>query len=81
MLHIRVWKVQSNFSLEKFIQQHRNTFVSMQSRAEYFQYQLPTEHTRVGYLLAGIQCNDAGLQAAMASAQIETSPLGKRNIF
>ena len=31
MLHTRVWKGQINFSLEKFIQKHRNTFVSMQS--------------------------------------------------
>ena len=33
----------------------------------------------MGYLIAGIQCNDAGLQAAMASFQINTSPLGNRN--
>ena len=35
----------------------------------------------MGYLLVGIQCNDSGLQATIASVQIDTSPLGKRNSF
>jgi hypothetical protein len=80
LLHTREWKGQSNYTLERFIQQHRTAFVSMQSCAQYVEYQLPTEHTRVGYLLAGIQCNDAGLQAAMASVKLDTAPItGKRN--
>ena len=53
----------------------------MQFCAEYVQYQIPTEHTQVGHLLAGIQCNDAGLQDAMASVKIYMNPSGKRNIF
>jgi hypothetical protein len=57
-------------------------FVSMQSCAEYVEYQVPTEHTRVGYLLEGIQCNNAGLQAAVASIKLDTTPVtGKRNDF
>jgi hypothetical protein len=82
LLHTREWKGQSNYTLERFVQQHRTAFVSMQSCAEYVEYQLPTEHTRVGYLLDGIQCNDAGLQAAMASIKLDTTPVtGKRNDF
>jgi hypothetical protein len=82
LLHTHIWKGQSNYSLEKFVQHHRTAFVSMQSCAQYVEYQLPTEHTRVGYLLEGIQCNDAGLQAAMASVKLDTTPLtGKRNDF
>jgi hypothetical protein len=54
----------------------------MQSCADYVEYQLPTEHTRVGYLLDGIQCIDPGLQAAMASIKSDTTPTtGKRNNF
>ena len=41
----RVWKGQSNFSLEKFIAQHCNAFVSMQACAEHIQYQLPNGHS------------------------------------
>jgi len=81
LLHTREWKGQSNFTLERFVQQHRNAFVSMQQCALYVQYQLPTEFTRVGYLLEGIQCNDPGLQAAMASVQTSTLPTGLRNDF
>jgi hypothetical protein len=82
LLHTQEWRGQSNYTLERFIQQHRTAYVSMQSCAQYVEYQLPTEHTRVGYLLAGIQCNDAGLQAAMASVRLDTAPLtGKRSDF
>ena len=67
ILHTRVWKGQSSFPLEGFIAQHHNAFVSMQQCAEHIAYQLPNEHTGVGYLLEGIHCSDPGLQAAMAS--------------
>lgn len=81
LLHSRKWRGQSNFSLEAFIAQHRNAFVSMQACAEHIPYQLPNEHSRVGYLLSGIQTTDAGLQAAMASVETDSGPTGKRNNF
>jgi hypothetical protein len=74
LLHTHVWRGQSNFTLERFVQQHRNAYVSMESCSQHVQYQLPTEHTR-------IQCNDAGLQAVMASINIDTVPGGKREDF
>ena len=81
LLHTRVWRGQSSFPLEGFIAQHRNAFVSMQQCAEHIAYQLPNEHTRVGYLLEGIQCSDPGLQAAMASVRMDDGPNGMRNDF
>ena len=81
LLHTRVWKGQSTFPLEDFIGQHCNAFVSMQQCAEHVEYQLPNEHTRVGYLLEGIQCSDVGLQAAMASVRTDDGPTGMRNTF
>ena len=81
LLHTRIWKGQSNFLLEHFISQHRNTFVSMSACAEHVQYQLPNEHSRVGFLIDAIQCADAGLQAAMASVKTDNSPNGLRNNF
>ena len=71
LLHTRVWKGQSNFSLEKFIAQHHNAFVSMQACAEHIQHQLPNGHSRVGFLLDTIQTSGAGLQAAMASIRTD----------
>jgi predicted RNA-binding protein YlxR (DUF448 family) len=45
LLRMRKWKGQSNFSLGKFIAQHRNAFVSMQQCAQHVQFQLPNEFT------------------------------------
>ena len=81
LLHTRVWKGKSNFSLENFISQHRNAYVSMQASAEHVQYQLPNEHSRVGFLLEAIQYSDPGLEAAMASIKTDNGLEGMRNNF
>ena len=81
LLHACVWKGQLNFQLEGCIAQHRNAFVSMQQCAEHIAYQLPNEHTRVGYSLEGIQCPDPGLQAAMVSMRADNSTNGMRCDF
>lgn len=81
LVHTRVWKGQSNFSLEKFIAQHRNAYVSMRECAQHIDFQLPNEHTRVGYLLTAIQCSDPTMQAALANVTGDDGPTGKRNNF
>jgi hypothetical protein len=53
----------------------------MQAAAERVTYQLPNEHSTVGYLLEAIQCSDVGLQAAMASIKIDQTADGLRNNF
>ena len=81
LLHTRIWKGQSNCSLENFISLHRNAYVSMQASAEHVQYQLPNDYSRVGFLLEAIQCSDPGLQAAMASIKTDNGLEGMRNNF
>ena len=81
LLHTRKWKGQSNFSWEAFVSQHRNAFVSMTACSNHVQYQLPNEHSRVGFLLEAIECSDAGLQAAMASVKTDNGANGMRNDF
>jgi hypothetical protein len=71
LLHTREWKGQSNFNLERFIAQHRDAYVSMQAAAKHVTHQLPNKHSQVSYLLEAIQCNDAGMQAAMASIKTD----------
>ena len=44
-------------------------------------YQLPNEHSRVGFLPEVIQCSDPGLQAAMASIKTDNGLEGMRNKF
>jgi len=53
----------------------------MEACAEHVAYQLPNETTRVTYLLDAIQCNDASLQAAMASVKQDQGPNGRMNNF
>ena len=81
LLDTCVWKGQSNFSLEHFISQHCNAYVSMSACAEHIQYQLPNEHSCVGILIDAIQCADAVLQATMASAKTDNGLNGLQNNF
>jgi hypothetical protein len=81
VLHTRTWKGQSNFSLESFISQHRNAYVYMEACAEHVQYQLPNQHSRVGFLFDAIQNNDAGMQAAIDCVRTDDGPTGKRSDF
>mgnify|MGYP001106517421 CR=1 FL=1 len=81
-LQNRKWKGQSHHTLEKFIAQHRSHFEQMKQSAEYTQFQLPEEYTRVTYLLDNIECQDPELQAAMANCREDTRPtVGKMNNF
>ena len=68
-------KGQSNFSLDKFITQHRNAFVSIQQCSFHVAIQLPNEYTRVGYLLDTIETSDDSLQAAMALVRNDANSL------
>ncbi len=78
----RIWKGNSNFSLEKFIEQHRSAYISMQQCSEHVTYQLPDEYTRVRYLLDAIQSTDPELQASIAAIRLDTTgPTAKRNNF
>ena len=49
--------------------------------AEHVQYQLPNEHSHIGFLLDAIQCADARLQAAMASVKTDNGLDGIHNHF
>ena len=55
----------------------------MQACAVHVEYQLPNEHTRVGYVLDAIENTHAPLLAAMANIEEDTAtnPPGKRNHF
>ena len=80
-LHTRKWKATGHYTLDSFCSMHRNAYVSMTQCAEHVTFQLPNEHSRVGYLLEAIECNDAPLQAALASIRTDQSPEGMRNDF
>jgi len=80
-LKTRVWKGNTTFSLEKFIEQHRASYITMTQAANHIPFQLPNERTRVTYLMDAIQCSDATLQAALAAIKMDNDPNGMRNDF
>ena len=67
------------YSLEKFTGIHRSFYVQLQEAVEHVNFQLPTQHTRVGYLIDNIQNADPDLRAAIASIRINTE--GMRDDF
>ena len=82
LLHARKWKGTGNFTLEHFIAQHRNAYVTITHAAEQVPYQLPNEATRVRYLLEGIETQDAQLLTAIEAVRGDQTPVtGKANNF
>lgn len=67
------------YSLEKFTGLHRASFISLEEAALHINFQLPTEHTRVGYLLDNITSVDPDLRAALANVRANTNNM--RNDF
>ena len=54
------------FSLENFTGLYQSSFFKLQEADEHIAFQLPTGHTRVGYLLDKTQNNNPNLRAANA---------------
>ena len=67
------------YALESFCSQHRAKFQQLEEASQHLNFQLPNEHTRVGYLLNNIQNSDPALQAALASIRQDKD--GLRNKF
>ena len=67
------------FGLDKFTNLHRTAYVSLEEAALHVTFQLPNEHTRVGYLLDNITSSDPALQAALSSVRADTN--GMRGDF
>ena len=66
---------------QKIVQQHRNAYVSMETCTAHVQYQVPNEHTRVGYFLDALESQHPPLLAAMEKIEEDNGDTGKRNNF
>ena len=78
---MREWKVQRNYTLERFVSEHHNTFVSMQAASEHLHFQIPNENSLVGYLPTAINCVNTVLQAEIESIKTDKTPTGLRTNF
>ena len=63
------------------MQHHRNAYVSKQGCTAYVQYQLPNDHTRVGYFLDALESQQPPLLAAMTNIEEDNGIAGKQNDF
>ena len=60
------------YSLEKFTNLHRTSFIQLEEAATHTNFQFPNNHTRVSYLIDDIINNDPDLRAAIASIRVNT---------
>ena len=81
LLHNNKWKGTGNYTLERFCASHRNAMEQLRLASNHVPYQLPEEHTRVGYILDAIETTDSRLQAALSSVRADTDEGGKRSNF
>ena len=42
------WKGKSNYTLERFVDEHHNSFVSMQAASGHVKFQITNEHSHIG---------------------------------
>ena len=84
-LHTAKWKGSGNYPLESFCSKHELKNEMLKSAVENgIAHQLPTEFTRVGFLLDAIETTDPQLQAAMAAVKSDADhdqETGKRYDF
>ena len=67
------------YDLQTYCSQHRAKYQQLVEASGHVAFQVPTEHTRVGYLISNIECSDAALQAAIA--KVRTDNDGSRQDF
>ena len=58
------------YSMENFTGIHRSSFVTLQEVYDNVNFEIPTEHSRVGLLIDNISNNDPDLRAATNSVRI-----------
>ena len=63
------------YGLDKFTNLHRSAYVALEEAAIHVDFQLPNEHTRVGYLLDNITNSDPDLRAALASIRADVNSM------
>ena len=67
------------YSLEKFTGLHRIKFAQLEEAAQHVGFQIPTEHSRVGFLLDNIKSKDPYLASALGNVRLNTN--GMRTDF
>jgi len=69
----------AKYDLELFCSHHRAKYQQPVEASTRITFQVPTEHTRVGYLIENIKCSDAALQDTIT--KVRTDNGGARQDF
>ena len=64
-----------SYSLEKFTGLHRTKYVQLEEASTHINFQLPTQHSRVGYLIDNIKSTDPHLAAALGTIRLNTNDM------
>ena len=80
-LKTKIWKGNTNHSLERFMEKHSSAYITLQQCAEHVTYQIPHDRTRVKYLIDAINCNEPGVVAALSCLRLDDGVNGMRNNF
>ncbi|CAJ1963379.1 unnamed protein product [Cylindrotheca closterium] len=78
---VQKWKGNGTFPLERFIGGHCNAHQALLTASQHVEYQIPNEHTRIGYLLRALHTTDPGLHATIANIEGNEDPNGPRYSF
>ena len=60
------------YDLQTYCSQHQAKFQQLVEASQHVVFKVPTEHTRVGYLIENIECYDEALQAAISKVRKDT---------
>ena len=63
------WTGQTRQTLVSHIDRHRQAYVALSKAADHVSHQLPSERTRVSYLMNSIDSKDAGVLAGLAATR------------
>ena len=68
-------------SLEKFTNLHWASFIQLQEASSHIDFQLPSEHTKVTYLIENIINNDFDLRTAIPSIRVNIDSMILRQLW
>ena len=77
----KIWRGNTNHSLEQLMEQHSLAYMTLQQCAEYVTYQLLHDCTRVKYLIDDIQCTNPGVVTALSPIRLDDRVNGMRKFF
>ena len=75
------WNGMTAFTLHGFLAKHRASYNTLQRCADHVPVELPSDRTRVGYLISNIECQDKDVTTAISHIRLDDGANGMREDF